>query len=323
MTKDIQPFQNNQHGSSPFDKIKHVDPDGIEYWLARELGRELGYTTWRRIEGMLERAKVSCRTQGQDPEGHFQDFDSAGKLVQFGKGGKVATDVQLSRFGCYMASINGDVRKPQVAAAQGYFVTEKRIEELRRVEQIPGEWSVRLRTTLTPHLCDVNVKHPGCFTVMTATFAFILTLEDEIIRHKMLTLATDLPDGSIGQCWANDRRMRGLATTDFQVPLYMPARGFYVPLRVYGNDERGTFEAWFYRTYLPTKLPEYLINKPSLKGFNAVHCSSVAENVCQKLTAKPAHLRPPHRKLVNLMGGFVPAGMVIPELRHDQPRLFS
>jgi hypothetical protein len=220
--------------------------------------------------------------------------------------------------------MNGDPRKPEIGAAQNYFAEAARAAELQvQKVLVAGEWSVRLRETLTPHLCNVNVKHPGCFTVMTAIFAFILILEDEIVRHKMLTLATDLPDGSIGQCWANYRRSCGLSTPDHQVDLYLPARGFHVPLRVYDNNERGPFEAWFYNTYLPEKLPEYLGNKATLKAYGPLPPASTADHVCLKMAGRNAHLRPPHRKQLCKFGGFIPAGSTAAQLTDDQPRLFG
>lgn len=33
--------------NSTFEKIKHIDEEGREYWKARELMIALGYTNWR------------------------------------------------------------------------------------------------------------------------------------------------------------------------------------------------------------------------------------------------------------------------------------
>ena len=52
--------------------------DGVEFWYARELQALLGYTTWRRFEETIERAKIACANAGQKVEDHFAE---AGKMV--------------------------------------------------------------------------------------------------------------------------------------------------------------------------------------------------------------------------------------------------
>ena len=43
-----------------FDDIKHIDEFGNEYWLARELQSVLQYTEWRKIKGVIDKAKIAC-----------------------------------------------------------------------------------------------------------------------------------------------------------------------------------------------------------------------------------------------------------------------
>ncbi|MBD2505560.1 hypothetical protein [Anabaena azotica] len=52
---------------TPFDQIKKIDEQGIEYWLATELLALLGYKTWKRIRDTVERAKISAKNSGVDP----------------------------------------------------------------------------------------------------------------------------------------------------------------------------------------------------------------------------------------------------------------
>ena len=52
---------------SPFDKIRRFRPDGSEHWSARELMPDLGYVEWQRMEGLIERAKMSCANTGLRP----------------------------------------------------------------------------------------------------------------------------------------------------------------------------------------------------------------------------------------------------------------
>ncbi len=44
-----------------FEEIKHIDENGNEYWLARELQLALEYKQWRRFESVIDRAKISCK----------------------------------------------------------------------------------------------------------------------------------------------------------------------------------------------------------------------------------------------------------------------
>jgi DNA-damage-inducible protein D len=113
--------------SSPFDRIRRVRPDGSEYWSARELMPKLGYTTWQNMEPAIERAKASCLALGHDPADHFV---GATKVVPLGKGGVSGQDYELTRYGCYLVAMNGDPRKPEIAAAQRYFVVMTRAAEV-------------------------------------------------------------------------------------------------------------------------------------------------------------------------------------------------
>ena len=70
--------------TNPFDKIKQVDENGNEYWLARELQPLLGYTQWRRFEETIERAKLACQNSGYTIDDHFAD---GGNLVKRPQGG--------------------------------------------------------------------------------------------------------------------------------------------------------------------------------------------------------------------------------------------
>ena len=42
-----------------FEDIKHVDDDGCEYWLARELQNALEYKIWRNFNKVIDIAIIS------------------------------------------------------------------------------------------------------------------------------------------------------------------------------------------------------------------------------------------------------------------------
>lgn len=100
--------------SSPFDSIKRIDEQGNEYWTARELMPMIGYKRWDRVPDVINRAAISCGNVGNVVTDHFSE--EARKTL-----GRTQQDYKLSRLACYLTAMNGDPRKPEVAAAQNYF----------------------------------------------------------------------------------------------------------------------------------------------------------------------------------------------------------
>jgi len=122
-----------------FEDAVHVDGD-VEYWLARELQRLLGYTQWRNFERVVADAKVACEQAGAQADDHFAD---ASKMVGLGSGAaRKIDDIALTRYACYLIAQNGDPRKPEIAFAMNYFavqtrkqeIVERRIAEYERVQ---------------------------------------------------------------------------------------------------------------------------------------------------------------------------------------------
>lgn len=112
---------------SPFDAIREVRGDGSEFWPARELQTLLGYEKWARFADSIDRARASAAAVGHDVHHHFP---GAGKMVDIGSGAsREVADVHLSRFAAYLVAMNGDPRKPEVAAAQAYFAVKTREAE--------------------------------------------------------------------------------------------------------------------------------------------------------------------------------------------------
>lgn len=122
MTDDRNAIAPHPDDQSPFDAIRRTTPEGREYWSARDLMPLLGYSVWRDFANAVQRAKVACSNSGTDP---IVNFAAARKIT----GTKPAEDFHLSRYACYLVALNGDPRKPEIAAAQTYFVIRTREAE--------------------------------------------------------------------------------------------------------------------------------------------------------------------------------------------------
>jgi DNA-damage-inducible protein D len=98
--------------TAPFDAIRHQTPEGREYWSARDLQPLLGYSKWEDFANAIARAKISAANSGVDVA---TNFPTARKVAA---SGPAAQDYHLSRYACYLTALNGDPRKPEIAAAQ-------------------------------------------------------------------------------------------------------------------------------------------------------------------------------------------------------------
>jgi hypothetical protein len=117
---------------SPFDAIA-LREGGREVWSARDLMPKLGYRKWERFFDAIERAKVACSNSGHRPADHFP---GAGKMVKIGsETERQVEDFHLTRYAAYLVAMNGDPRKPEIAAAQTYFAIKTREAETASVQR--------------------------------------------------------------------------------------------------------------------------------------------------------------------------------------------
>ena len=66
-----------------FESLRHVDEDGNEYWLARELMPVLEYETWRSFRAVIGKAITAAEQVDQPANDHFAEV---GKMVRLGSG---------------------------------------------------------------------------------------------------------------------------------------------------------------------------------------------------------------------------------------------
>ena len=113
--------------ASPFDAIRRTRDDDTEFWSARDLQPFMGYSKWQDFQNAIERAKVAAANAGHEA---ISMFTQISQLMDAGNlGEQQRVDYELTRFACYLTFLNGDPRKPEVAAAQAYFAIRTREAE--------------------------------------------------------------------------------------------------------------------------------------------------------------------------------------------------
>ncbi|MBP2316948.1 BRO family protein [Azospirillum soli] len=117
--------------------------NGFRYWFARDLMGMLGYKDFGAFKKAINKAMAACAALNIDIQDNFVQIN---RVVD----GTEVSDFKLSKFGCYLTAMNGDSKKPEVAAAQAYFITlaeafKKYINEAEDVDR------VRIRDELSQH----------------------------------------------------------------------------------------------------------------------------------------------------------------------------
>lgn len=111
-----------------FEGIKHINADGLEFWLARELSSVLQYAQWKNFIKVIDRAMLACKNSGHEVLDHFAEV---GKMVDIGSDTKrEIQDYELTRYACYLIVQNGDPRKEIIALGQTYFAIQTRRQEV-------------------------------------------------------------------------------------------------------------------------------------------------------------------------------------------------
>ena len=185
-----------------FEDIKHIDEDGNEYWLARELQSILGYHQWRSINDLIRKAKVACKESKYNIYDHFA---VQRKMVDIGsKTQRKVIEYKLSRYACYLIVMNGNPNKEVIALAQTYFAIQTRKQELtemeysnltedekrlyRRNQARKGNYSLN-RTAKNAGVKDLarfhNAGYKGLYNNETA---------DDIFKRKKLRYREDILD---------------------------------------------------------------------------------------------------------------------------------
>lgn len=103
-----------------FEDFKNQN--GMTFWWASEVAVMLGYADLRSFAPVINRATKAFTTLGVDV---FENIIKHRRQIN----GVELDDYKMSRFACYVAAMNGDPRKPQVAAMQAYFAVQTHLFE--------------------------------------------------------------------------------------------------------------------------------------------------------------------------------------------------
>ncbi len=119
-------MENNQTLQHLDDSLKrHVQQteNGVDYWLARDLQRLLGYANWENFRKVMLKSKRACQLSGYWIPDHFDDV---GRTVKIGAGyPRVIDDLKLTYYACHLIAEHSDPRKEAVMFCRDYFTMQR------------------------------------------------------------------------------------------------------------------------------------------------------------------------------------------------------
>ena len=112
-----------------FEKIKHIDENGVEFWYARDLQSVLEYKQWKNFIKVVDKAKEAYLNSRLNIIEHFISINK--NITLANNATRKIEDIKLTRYACYLIVQNSDPRKSIVALGQTYFSMQTRKQELQ------------------------------------------------------------------------------------------------------------------------------------------------------------------------------------------------
>lgn len=111
-----------------FEQVKKINEHHQDYRKARELAKILEYSEYRNFLNVIDKAKLACINSDYDINEHFVDITEPQKSrnQHWEIEGQIISDIQLSRYACYLIVQNADPSKEIVALGQTYFALQTR-----------------------------------------------------------------------------------------------------------------------------------------------------------------------------------------------------
>lgn len=92
-----------------FEASSHIN--GNRYWYAHDFMKSLGYESWTAFKNIINKAIGSCTQLGVDVT---ESFVQCQELID----GKSIQSFKLSRFACFLITMQADPKKPEVSKAK-------------------------------------------------------------------------------------------------------------------------------------------------------------------------------------------------------------
>lgn len=147
-----------KEAKASFERIKHIDDNGNEYWMSRDLASALGYSDYRNFRNVGRKAFEACKNSGINPSDHFVETTD---MIIAGKGAeRQVNNGKMSRYACYLAVQNADPSKSIVAQAQTYFAIQTRRAEVI-LDNTPLSEEEQRRLLLRSEMKKHNVQLAG------------------------------------------------------------------------------------------------------------------------------------------------------------------
>lgn len=123
-----------KYSEKTFEDIKHVNENGQEFWYARELQGVLEYTEWRNFSNAIDKAKIACKSSGNEVSGHFVDVN---KMVTAGVAPKPVEDITYTHNGSYILIGRQGALCGNVTRVSGFFYASEHaiVTQAKNIDQ--------------------------------------------------------------------------------------------------------------------------------------------------------------------------------------------